>query len=235
MLPGEGVLISRSRPLRFHHVCRARGWTFDVSDARIPDSRREGPVLVDLQGGLGSVVSAMISTVSAQHRCLDGYEFTRSCVTIGDLLYACMLDRGDLPDTLGSVEQAVRNYVARHACDPALTPASVARSLGWSIRQIQLAFQGTGTTTSDLIRLTRIIRAKDLLCKSPPDATIGSVAFAAGFRSISTFNAVFKKEFGLSSREARALHQAGEHCRTACDSNHVIQTDRTVVVGRLHQ
>jgi AraC-like DNA-binding protein len=202
---GQGALISKSRPLQLRHVSSAGGLTFDVADARVPDGLRHGPVLVDLQGGLGSVVVAMISAVSAHHESLDSYEFTRSCITIGELLFTRMLDRGALPDTLGSVEQAARDYVARHAADPDLTLTSLARSLGWSVRQVQLALQQSGTTASELIRSTRITRAVDLLRRSSPDTTISSVAFASGFRSTATFNAVFKQQFGISPREARAL------------------------------
>jgi AraC-like DNA-binding protein len=213
--PGHGALISKSRPLQLHHTSCARGLTFDVADARVPDALREGPIPVNLQNGLGSVVAAMISTVSTQHAILDSYEFQRVCATIDDLLFACMVDRGGLPDTLGSVEQAVRKHVARHACDPDLSPASLARSQGWSLRQIQLALQQSGTSASELIRSTRITHAFDLLCQSPPNTTISSIAFASGFRSVTYFNAIFKRHFGMSPREVRALHRVGDGRRAA--------------------
>jgi len=97
----------------------------------------------------------------------------------------------------------LREYVARHASDPDLTPRSAARSLGWSVRQVQLALQRAGTTTSDLIRSTRLTQAADLLRQSPSETSIDSVAIACGFRSRSTFNTVFKKQFGLTPSEAR--------------------------------
>lgn len=212
---GQGALISKSRPLQLRHVSSARGWTFDVPDTCVPAGRRQAPIPVSLNGGLGAVVAEMISSVSTQYQSLDSYEFTRCCITIDELLYACMLDRGALPDSLGSVEQAVRGYVARHAYDPDLTPASLARSLGWSLRQIQLALQKSGTTASELIRSTRITRAVDLLRQSEPETTISTIAFASGFRAITTFNAVFKQQFGLSPREARELHRATAGLRTS--------------------
>lgn len=207
--PGQALLLSKSRALQIHHGSWARGWTFDVPDARIPVHMGRAPVVMDVRSGLGSVVSAMISTVSMHHETLDDYAFARSCATIGDLLFACMVGRGGAPDTLGSVEHAVREYVARHASDPELTPRSVARSLGWSVRQVQLSLQRAGTTTSDLIRTTRLTQAADLLRQSPSNTSIDSVAIACGFRSRSTFNTVFKRQFGLTPSEARTrgLHQ----------------------------
>jgi transcriptional regulator GlxA family with amidase domain len=161
------------------------------------------PCRVDLRNGLGSVVFSMLATVSRQHGSLDSYEFTRSCSTLVDLLVASTIQRGGLPDTLDSVEQAVRQYVARHAHNPELTPTLVAKSLGWSVRQIQLALQQAGTTTSDLIRTARVNHAADLLRLSPPTTTITSIAFDSGFRSMSTFESVFKQYFGLTPREVR--------------------------------
>lgn len=201
--PGQALLLSKSRALQIHHGSWARGWTFDVADARRPLNLPQGPFVMDFRRGLGSVVSSMISTVSLQYETLDDYEFSRSCATINDLLFACMTGRGGTPDTLGSVEQAVREHVARYASNPDLTPTGVAHSLGWSVRQIQLALQRAGTTTSDLIRTTRLTRAADLLRQSPSSISIDSIAVASGFRSRSTFNTVFKQQFGLTPSEAR--------------------------------
>jgi AraC-like DNA-binding protein len=209
--PGQAVIITKSRASALGHDFWARAWTFDTMDARWQDDQDDvagQPVALDLAHGLGSVVRGMISTVSSQRQTLNGYEFARCCTTINDLLFACVTDRGGLPDTLDSVEYAVREYVARHACEPDLTPRSVARSLGWSVRQIQLALQRAGTTTTDLIRSTRVTRAADLLRHAPPDTTITSIAIASGFRSMTTFEVVFKKRFGITPREARALHRA---------------------------
>ncbi|OBA64478.1 hypothetical protein A5647_02030 [Mycobacterium sp. 1100029.7] len=203
LYPGQALLLNKSRALGIRHDSWARGWTFDIADTRNPSHLRHGPVLMDFRHGLGSVVSAMISTVSLQYAGLDGYEFTRSCTTISDLLVASMVGRGAGPDTLDSVGEAVREYVAQHAGDPDLTPTKVARSLGWSVRQIQLALQRAGTTTSDLIRSTRLVRAADLLRQSPPHTSIDSVATASGFRSRSTFNTAFKKQFGFAPSELR--------------------------------
>ena len=208
--PGQAVIVAKSRAAALRQNSWARAWTLDTSDPRWRDAFESQPAVMDLQRGLGSVARAMISAVSGQHRNIDGYEFARCATIINDLLYACALDRGGLPDTLDSVEHAVREYVARHSSEPDLTPRSVARALGWSVRHIQLALQRAGTTTADLIRSTRVSRAADLLRHAPPGTTITSIAFASGFRSMTTFEVVFKKHFGLTPREARMLHKAHE-------------------------
>jgi AraC-like DNA-binding protein len=207
--PGYGVIFSKARAAQLRHDFWLRGWTFTTIDGRWRGASEQRPVVLDLREGLGSIVRAMICAVSKQHRSLDNYEFARSCATINDLLLSCALDHGGLPDTLHSVERAVREYVALHACDPELTPSTVARSLGWSVRQVQLALQRAGTTTSDLIRSARLTSAADLLRNLPPGTTITSIASASGFRSMTTFEVAFKKQFGITPSEARVAHRRG--------------------------
>lgn len=208
--PGQAAVITKSRAMQLRHASGVRGFTFQASDLECAMAPERHPAVVDLRNGLGLVVFAMISTVSQQHRSLDSYQFTRTCTTLCELLAACMLERRGLPDTLESVERAVREYIARHASDPDLSPRSIANSLGWSVRQIQLALQQAGTTASDLIRTTRVNHAADLLHHAPPSTTIARIAFESGFRSISTFDAVFKQYFGLTPHEARALRRSAQ-------------------------
>jgi AraC-like DNA-binding protein len=213
--PGHGGIVSKARALQLRHDFWARGWTFNTIDGRWRRAAEQRPVTLDLRHGLGSIVRTMIWAVSKQYRSLDSYEFARSCATINDLLLACALDHGGLPDTLHSVERAVREYVALHACEPDLTPRLVARSLGWSVRQVQLALQRAGTTTSDLIRSTRLTSAAGLLRNSPPGTTITSIASDSGFRSMTSFEVAFKKQFGITPREARIAHRRGENLLSA--------------------
>jgi AraC-like DNA-binding protein len=213
--PGHGVIVSKARALQLRHDFWARSWTFNTIDGRWRGASEQRPVTLDLRHGLGSIVRTMIRAVSKQLRSLDSYEFARSCAAITDLLLACALDHGGLPDNLHSVERAVREYVALHACEPDLTPSTVARSLGWSVRQVQLALQRAGTTTSDLIRSTRLTSAADLLRNSPPGTTIASIASASGFRSMTTFEVAFKKQFCITPSEARIAHRRGENLLSA--------------------
>lgn len=58
-----------------------------------------------------------------------------------------------------------------------------------------------GTSFSHFLRIFRINKAIELL--QSKDASISSIAFDAGFGSISTFNNVFKRELGMSPIEYR--------------------------------
>jgi AraC-like DNA-binding protein len=116
-------------------------------------------------------------------------------------------ERPDTPNPLAGVETVVRRHIRAHAADPALTGTSVARALGWSLRQIQLALQHAGTTPRDLIREERLRMVRDRLrCGHCEHLTITELAHATGFSSASAMSTAFRRRFGVSPREMR--HEA---------------------------
>ncbi|WP_269769188.1 helix-turn-helix domain-containing protein [Nocardiopsis gilva] len=80
----------------------------------------------------------------------------------------------------------------------------MARSLGWSLRQVQVALQQAGTTPSELIREERLRLVRDRL-RSPAyrHMSITELAYATGFSSASALSTAFKRRFGITPREAR--------------------------------
>ncbi|MET9562593.1 helix-turn-helix domain-containing protein [Streptomyces tauricus] len=93
-------------------------------------------------------------------------------------------DRPDAPGHLTEVEAVVRRHVREHAAEPGLTGTSMARALGWSLRQIQLALQRVGTTPRELIREERLRLVRDRLrCGECEHMTITDLAYASGFSS----------------------------------------------------
>ncbi|MGW0826057.1 helix-turn-helix transcriptional regulator [Streptomyces sp. NPDC002845] len=98
----------------------------------------------------------------------------------------------------------VRRYVRDHAADPALTGTSMARALGWSLRQVQLALQRAGTTPRDVIREERLRLVRDRLqCADCAHMTITDLAYASGFSSASAMSTAFRQRYGTSPREMR--------------------------------
>ncbi|QYN22042.1 AraC family transcriptional regulator [Amycolatopsis sp. DSM 110486] len=192
--PGQGVVAGKSRPLVLRHAGRARGWVLNLGAGRAAG-------VVDCSQGLGAVVRTMVRTLSAQRSTLDRVEFVRAAESIAGLVPLCVRPDGRT-GSLAAVEGAVRVYVAEHATDPDLTPAGVAHALGWSLRQVQLALERAGTSPGRLIREARLGRAMEVLRRAP-GATVGSVAFACGFRSATSFGVAFKQRYGMTPGEAR--------------------------------
>jgi AraC-like DNA-binding protein len=80
----------------------------------------------------------------------------------------------------------------------------MARALGWSLRQIQLALQHAGTTPRDLIREERLRLVRERLrCGDCERLTITDLAYASGFSSASALSTAFRQRFGVSPREMR--------------------------------
>ncbi|MFI2283953.1 AraC family transcriptional regulator [Nocardia beijingensis] len=202
VLPGYGAMVTKTRPVDFGQPLAARGWVMNIPAGTLPLEVGAGPALFDLREGLGSVVTSMITELGGQREVVDGPEFASACDAIVDLLRLRMR-RPAPPTVLATVDTAVRDHVRRHADDPNLTPTEIARRLGWSLRQVQLALHHTGTTPGELIRAARLDRAHRRLREAPPDRTIAEIAYASGFRSLSAFGSAFKARFGMTPQDAR--------------------------------
>ncbi len=82
--------------------------------------------------------------------------------------------------------------------DPALTLTRVARKLGLpQARLSQLLNDNNGTTFKQYIAQLRVDETQRLLLEQP-DQTLEAIAEAAGFQSLSTFYAAFKKANGCT-------------------------------------
>ena len=75
-------------------------------------------------------------------------------------------------------------------------------------RQLQRKVRAiTGKTPSDIIRIFRLQRARDMLNKRA--GTVTEVAYAVGFSNLSYFAKSFKNEFGMTPSEA--LNQSAKN------------------------
>ena len=76
----------------------------------------------------------------------------------------------------------------------------IASLIGLSTSQFSRMFhRKVGICFQEWLREQRVRRAMELICQS--DDALGTIAFAAGFGSVSSFNRSFKKFTGMSPRE----------------------------------
>ncbi|MGV9993881.1 helix-turn-helix domain-containing protein [Streptomyces sp. NPDC003374] len=212
--PGSAALVTFGDPFQCRQQTRALAYIFTIPAREVDGPlNRRSPLAtgVDLTRGLGGVVGSMISGLHEERHALTDAQFDAVSDRIVELL--CMLvsgdDRPDAPGHLGEVEALVRRHVRDHAADPGLTGASMARALGWSLRQIQLALQRVGTTPRELIREERLRLVRDRLrCAECDHMTITELAHASGFSSASAMSTAVRRRFGVSPREIR--HRARE-------------------------
>ncbi|MDC0771554.1 AraC family transcriptional regulator [Streptomyces sp. HD] len=209
LTPGAAALVSFGAPFQCLQEGRALAYIFTIPAREIDGPLNQKSPLaagLDLTSGLGSVVSSMLSGLHEERHALTDAQFDAVSDRIVELL--CMLvsgdDRPDAPGHLTEVEGLARRYARDHAADPGLTGTSMARALGWSLRQIQLALQRVGTTPRDLIREERLRLVRDRLqCAECNHMTITEVAHASGFSSASALSTAFRQRFGVSPREMR--------------------------------
>jgi AraC-like DNA-binding protein len=222
--PGAAAVLSKASPFHLAHEDAARALVLNLPAE--PSPGVPVPRLVDVRSGVGAVAASMLSSVAAHREAVDGAQFRLVADTVAQLLGRATWDdagRGigataaaggtdaaaTVADTLAAVDAAVREHVRLHAHDVALTPARIARDLGWSVRQIQLALARSGTTPSALVRDARLDRARRLL-ESAASRTVADVAYASGFRSLSVLTARFKERFGTTPGEYRRTHEHRE-------------------------
>ncbi|NKY37562.1 AraC family transcriptional regulator [Nocardia speluncae] len=201
--PGQAAVVTKTRPADFRQPRGTRARVLSMPAGALPLDPGSGPAVIDLELGLGPVVAGMVGGLVEQRAALDGQGFAAACDMIVELLGLCLRPTGNAATTLGAIDIAVRDFVRRNAAQPELTPAVIAHSLGWSLRQIQLALHTTGTTPSRLIRTERLARAHRLLRRGSADRTIADIAHASGFRSLSVFGAAFKARYGCTPHEVR--------------------------------
>ncbi|WP_338895478.1 helix-turn-helix domain-containing protein [Streptomyces sp. TG1A-60] len=209
LTPGTGALVTFASPFQCF-----QGDALDAFILTIPAREVDGrlnsrsPIAcgLDLSAGLGRIVGSMLTGLHEEREHLTEPDFNAVADRVVELV--CMLtvgdDRPDAPGQLGEVESMVRRYVRDHVADPNLTGTTVARALGWSLRQIQLALQKAGTTPRELIREERLRLVRDrLLCAECEHMTITDLAHSVGFSSASALSTTFRRRYGVSPREMR--------------------------------
>ncbi len=102
--------------------------------------------------------------------------------------------------------KAVKADIERHLTVPDLTAEGMAARHGISPRYLRSLFERESTSFGDFVSTRRLALAHRML-SDPGNAalSIASVAMSAGFGDLSWFNARFRRAYGMTPREVRAL------------------------------
>lgn len=190
---------------------------FDLRVLKIPLAGRDIPT----RGGLhlapsplhndprlSMVISASFTALAAEAAKNPEADFDAA---IHHLAQLALLARGSVPASSTSIRaalrfgflQTARDILARDLHKPGLSPASVAASLGISVRQLHVLFEPTGESFSRTLIAMRLAEACRLL-QSAPALTVTDIAHACGFDSIATFYRVFRSAHGMTPGDIRA-------------------------------
>lgn len=133
---------------------------------------------------------------------LSGPAFHVACTHVTALIHNRHLDAQSRTE----LTQLIVDYVTVNIADPLLSTSTIARALGWSPRRIQLEMQKSDTTVSALIRSERLARAHAALADpSSSERSVARIGMEHGFTNPSAFTASFRRAFGLTPSEARAI------------------------------
>lgn len=116
-----------------------------------------------------------------------------------ELLAACVRSSGERETTRPAVKELVlglaESYIRDNIHRPDLTPEQIAAALKISRTRMYDIFEPVGGVSLH-IRELRLDEARSVLLRSGPDARVGEIAFALGFKSESQFNRAFSTRFG---------------------------------------
>ncbi|MCH5643241.1 AraC family transcriptional regulator [Gordonia sp. ABSL49_1] len=100
----------------------------------------------------------------------------------------------------------IRQVIDDNLHDPEFTLTDVAHVAGMSLRNVQKLVRTTGTTPGALLYDARVERAKMLLLNT--QAPLTDISVSVGFRDVSHFSRVFRKQAGISPGRYRNSESA---------------------------
>ncbi|RRH69779.1 helix-turn-helix domain-containing protein [Falsigemmobacter faecalis] len=161
---------------------------------------------LDITQGLGRLAAEMCSRLAAEsHVIPEGRD--RAAEALMDVLaLALQCAAHDIPLGEASVRAArltaLKAWVEAHLADPELSPRSIAKANGVSLRQLHALFQDGGESVADWLWSRRCQQAFDRLVREP-QSPVTQVAFDLGYSSSSHFSTQFRRRYGISPRELR--------------------------------
>lgn len=163
-------------------------------------------------------------TLDGRGRLLVGYAgaFMRECGSLDEDTRALAIDQilqlmnrvlrgtastGSTPDAEPDLKAArrwcVKQFIACHLTDPALSPARVAAACGLSERWMRALFAEEDTSFQKHVQDARLEWVWQRLA-DPPLLSLAELALAAGFGDVSWFNHCFRRRYGKTPSQARA-------------------------------
>ncbi len=123
------------------------------------------------------------------------------------LLAACLApSRDHLVEAEGPINGVImaraKKLIATQLAKRDLSPEKLCRDLNISRSRLYRIFESSGGI-SNYIRRQRLLRTKDILCDDKDRRSISLIAEEWGFMDPSTYSRTFRREFGMTPKEAR--------------------------------
>jgi AraC family transcriptional activator of tynA and feaB len=171
---------------------------------RLPWSHVAVPgAVVPASNPLRGILLDYVVSVYAQADRLSSSPAALLAGNLTELMFAMLCEEPIRVSTSTSLRAALFDracrIIAHKAHDPDLYPAGVARQLGISIRMLQRIFHENGETVAHRIVRSRVDKGSIMLGdERMRPCTITEIAFACGFRDLTTFERAFSAVKGMT-------------------------------------
>jgi len=159
---------------------------------------------LSLRHGAGRILLTLLRCSMAESEALD----EQVAGTLGETVLECIgaaaaeqwggRHRSRMRRRSGLYERLV-DVMQANLSNPHIGPTLLAEKCGVSVRAVHYAFAGRGATVAATIREQRLQRCRrDLRDPSLSARTIGSIAYAWGFKDVTHFAHAYRARFGIS-------------------------------------
>jgi AraC-like DNA-binding protein len=106
---------------------------------------------------------------------------------------------------------AMKTDILAHLRNEGLSVHDIAKRHRVTPRYVQMLFDGDGRTFSEFLVEQRLTQAYRMLtAQRYSEWTISSIVFEVGFGNLSYFNRTFRRRFGMTPSDARAMNARGD-------------------------
>ena len=213
--PGTAVLFDTTRPYRlqcrdFHQAMYVE-MPRSILIERCSADKLSKVLALNFADGLGWALSTFCKLIAADVDSWNPEIATSVSFEIADLM-ALYIDsesaRKPIDENLAGKFrlQSLQFYILSRLDHPDLTPSTIARDNGISLRYLHYLFKISGTSVCEWIREQRLKKCQQMLTSAKfKRDSITDIAFSMGFNSSSHFTRLFKQKFGMTPRCTRQI------------------------------
>jgi len=215
--PGELLLIDTGRPFELHFPA-----SYDILVMQVPqrlarDYFRDPHALANTRlscHGVAGLLAGFLHSLWAlddpDMACAGSAQIGQVALGLLEAAVRAARQAQQPADRRCARLRAIKRLIERDLRDPRLSPAAIARALGFSTRYLHRVFASEGVSVAQYIRARRLEEAaRELRDPRRMGNTVTDVALQCGFVDASHFGRVFKRCYGVSPQQYRAGADAG--------------------------
>jgi AraC-like DNA-binding protein len=209
---GETIVYDTHKPYVFGFMSTARQLLIDLPTDRFASCAGGGsghlplllPALTGVESMLGATLRATILQFLAEPSGCTAPAFEERVQALLGSMLRCRLHGASHSVSSMSYVLTIKQHIANHLGDARLTPDSIAKAVGVSVRHMNRMLAADDTSLSAYIWSQRIGKARaDLIDPRLRHCSTGDIAFRWGFSSQSHFSRVIHRRFGVTPTELR--------------------------------